>query len=228
MGYSPWTQWPPRMVRSRVSEPPESVSDESYEDSDVEEVARMSPMMNQFQIPSSPNVDLSSHHMYRTQALQPSVMTFQLSESMLQPVDDREDRHTLKSLLDMNIIADDESEATPPSPSTTCPTLSSIPFGGATFQAPDMMLQHDSAKVTRTSQSRVPFPSPSNVLFPSPQSPANSRVGGQRPSNSKHQKTYQCEQCKKIFSRPRGLAIHMNSHSGAKRTSFVCRRRVTC
>ena len=231
MGYSPWTQSPPRIVRSPASEPPESTSDESYQDSDVEEVTQMSPMMNQFQIQSSRNIDLSPHHMYRTQALQPSVMTFQLSESMLQPVDDPEHRHMLNSLLDMNIVADDESEVTHPSPSSTFPTSSSISLGGAKLQGPGMRLQHDREMVITTSQFRVPVPSPNSVPFPVPHSPANSRVGDQKPSGSKHQKKskmHQCEQCKKMFPRPSGLATHMNSHSGAKRMSFVRRRRVMC
>ncbi|KAG8216939.1 hypothetical protein J3R82DRAFT_7216 [Butyriboletus roseoflavus] len=211
-GYPPWTQSPPRIPRSPASEPPESTSDESYQDSDVEEVTRMSPMMNQFQIQSSRNVDLSPHHTYRTQALQPSVMTFQLSESMLQPVDDPENRHMLNHLLDMNIVADDESEVTHPSPS-------SISFGGARLQGPGMRLQRDGEVVTTTSQFRVPVPSPNSVPFPLAHSPANSRVGDQRPTGSKHQKKskmHQCEQCKKMFPRPSGLATHMNSHSGAK------------
>ncbi|KAG8217001.1 hypothetical protein J3R82DRAFT_7315 [Butyriboletus roseoflavus] len=177
---------PPRIMRTSASEPPESTSDESHKESDVEQVARMSPMMNQFQIQSW-NVEFS-HHIYRTQALQPS-MTFQLSESKLQPIDDPENRHMLNSPLDMNIVADDESKVTHPSPSSTFPTSSSIPFEDP------------------------------RLLGPS----TNSRVGDQRPSSSdrqKRSKLHQCELCKKMFARLSGLAIHMNSHSGAK--PFKC------
>ncbi|KAH0826704.1 hypothetical protein J3R83DRAFT_5097 [Lanmaoa asiatica] len=217
-GYSPWRQSSPRILRSPASEPPESTSDESYQDSD-EEVTRMSPMMNQFQIQSSRNINLSPYHMYRTQALQPSVMTFQLSKTMLQPVDDPENRYMLRSLLDMNIIADDESEVTHSSPSSTFPSSSSTSFGGARLQGPGMRLQHDSENVTRTNQSHTPVPSSNSIPFPTPHSPTNSRVGDQKPSGSKQQKKskmHQCEQCKKMFPRPSGLATHMNSHSGAK------------
>ena len=227
MEYSTWMQSPPRIARSPASEPPESTSDESFQDPDVDEVTQMSPMMNQFQIHSSRNVDLSSHYIYRAQALQPSVMTFQLSDTKLQPVDDPENRHTLRRLLDMSIIADHESEVTHPLPSSTFPSSSSIRFGGAKLQGPSMRLQHDGEKLTRSSQYRVPVASSNSIPFPSPYNPTNARVGDQRPPSLKQQKKskmHQCEQCKKMFPRPSGLATHMNSHSGAKRMSFVPRR----
>lgn len=229
MAYSTWIQSPPRALRSPASEPPESISDESYQDSDVEEVTQMSPMMNQFQIQSSRNVDLSPHHTHHAQALQPSVMTFQLSETMLQPVEDPENRHMLRSLLDMNI--DDRSEDTHPSPLSTFPSPS-IPFGGAMFQGPSMRLQRDREKVITTSQFRVPVPSPSDIPSRSLYSPTNSHVGDQRASGTKQQKKskmHQCKLCKKLFPRPSGLTTHMNSHSGAKRMSSARRRhRVAC
>ena len=224
-------QSPPRTARSPASEPPESTSDESFQDPDVDEVTQMSPMMNQFQIHSSRNVDPSSHHMYRAQALQPAVMTFQLSDTMLQPVDDPENQHTLRRLLDMNIVADVESEVTHPLPSSAFLSPSSTPFGGAKLQGPSMRLQRDGGKQTRTSQYRVPVASSNSIPFPSPHSATNARICDQRPPSSKQQKKskmHQCEQCKKMFPRPSGLATHMNSHSGAKRMSFVPRRRVTC
>jgi hypothetical protein len=214
----------PRIARSPASEPPESTSDESFQDPNVDEVTQMSPMMNQFQIHSSRNVDLSSHHMYCAQALQPSVMTFQLSDTMLQPVDDPENRHTLRRLVDMSIVADHESEFTHPHPSSRFPSSSFIPFGGAKLQGPSMRLQHDGEMLSRTSQYRVPAASSNSISFPSPHSPTNDRVGDRRPSGSKQQKKskmHQCEKCKKMFPRPSGLATHMNSHSGAKRMSFT-------
>lgn len=231
MGYHTWMQSPPRTARSPASEPPESTSDESFQDSDVDEVTQMSPMMNQFQIHSSRNVDLPPHHVYRAQALRPSVMTFQLSETMLQPVDDPENRHTLRRLLDMSIIGSDEVEVTHPPLSSTFPSSSSIPLGSATLQGPGMRLRRDSGRSSRTNQYRVAMASSNSIPFPSPHSATNVRVGDQRPPGVKPQKKsklHQCGQCKKVFPRPSGLATHMNSHTGAKRMSFVRRRRVTC
>jgi len=229
MGYHTWMQSPPRTARSPASEPPESTSDESFQDSDVDEVTQMSPMMNQFQIHSSRNVDLPPHHVYRAQALQPSVMTFQLSETMLQPVDDPEHRHTLRRLLEMSIVGGDEVEVTHPPPSSTFPPSSSITFRSATLQGPGMRLQRDSERSSSTSQYRVAMAASNSIPFPSPHSATNARVGASpRMKQQKKSKMHQCEQCKKVFPRPSGLATHMNSHSGAKRMSFVRRRRVTC
>ncbi|KAF8137609.1 hypothetical protein EV363DRAFT_1157424 [Boletus edulis] len=81
-----------------------------------------------------------------------------------------------------------------------------------------MRPQHDTEKLIRTNQYRVPVAS-SSVPFPSPHSPTNARVGDQKatsPKQPKRSKLHQCEQCKKMFPRPSGLATHMNSHSGAK------------
>ena len=226
MEYSTWMQTPPRTARSPASEPPESTSDESFQDPDVDELTQMSLMMNQFQIHSSRNVD--SPHLYRAQTLQPSIMTFRLSDTMLQPVDDPENQHTLRRLLDMSTIADEESEVTHPPPSSTSPSLSSVPFGGAQLQGPRMGLQHDGENLASTSHYRVPVASSDGIPFQSPHSPTNARVGDQGPSGSEQTRMHQCEQCKKIFPRPTGLAMHMNSHSGAKRMSFVRHHRVTC
>ena len=222
IGYSTWMS-PPRTARSPASEPPESTSDESFHDSDVDEVTQMSPMMNQFQVRASRNVEPSPHHMYRAQALQPSVMTFQLSEAILQPVEDPENRHPLRR---MSIVADNELEDTHPPPSTSL-SLDSISPGGARWQGPSMRLQHDNEKLTRTSQYRVPVASSNNVPFSSPHSPTHVRVDDQGGSGSRQQKKkskmHQCGQCGKLFPRPSGLATHMNSHSGAKRRSLARR-----
>lgn len=224
IGYSTWMQLPPRTARSPASEPPESTSDESFQDSDVDEMTQMSPMMSEFQIPPR-NVDPSHHHMYHARALQPSVMTFQLSETRLQPVDDPENRHTLRRMLDMNIVADDESEVTHPPPSSISPFSSSTPFRGARLQGPGMRLQHANEKLIGTNQYRVPMASSNIVPSPSTRSPTNTRLGDQSPTGSSRQtkksKMHQCEQCKKLFPRPSGLATHLNSHTGAKRMSFV-------
>ena len=214
---------PPRTARSPASEPPESTSDESFHDSDVDEVTQMSPTMNQFQVRASRNIEPSPHHMYRAQALQPSVMTFQLSEAILQPVEDPENRHPLRR---MSIVADNELEDTHPPPSTSL-SLDSISPGGARWQGPSMRLQHDNEKLTRTSQYRVPVASSNNVPFSSPHSPTHVRVDDQGASGSRQQKKkskmHQCGQCGKLFPRPSGLATHMNSHSGAKRRSLARR-----
>ena len=220
MAYSPWMQSPPRIIRSPVSEPPESTSDESHQDSDVDEVTRMSPMMNQFQIQSPRNIGLLPQHMHHAQALQPSVMTFQLSKTMLQPVDDPDNGQVLHSPPDMSMVADDESELTHRSPSSAPPPPFSIP---SRLQGPSMRLQHEMEKASQTSQFRVPVPSPSGVPFPSAHSPTNTCSGDQRPPGLKQQKKskmHQCQQCKKMFPRPSGLATHMNTHSGAKRMLF--------
>lgn len=217
----------PRTARSPASEPPESISDESFQDSDGDEVTQMSPMMNQFQVHSSRSVD--PQDMYPAQPLHPSVMTFQLSEAMLHPVDDPENCHTLHPLLDMNIAADEEPKDTHPPLSSTFPLSPSSLLGGARLQGPSMRLQRDGEKVTRTIQYRVPVAS-NSIPFPS-HSPVNARVGDQRASGSrqpKKSKMHQCEQCKKTFPRPSGLATHMNSHSGARRMSFVRCYRRTC
>ncbi|KAG9309951.1 hypothetical protein JVU11DRAFT_9983 [Chiua virens] len=217
--YSSWMASPPRMTRSPASEPPESTSDESHQDSDVEDATQMSPMMNQFQIQASRNVAHLPHHTFPAQALQPSVMTFQLSDAMLQRVDDPDNGHMLRSLLDMNIVADEESGVTHRSPSSTFLSSSSISPGTARIQGPGMRLQHDSKKVTQSSQFRVPVHSSNSDPFPSPHSPINSGPGHQRSTGVRQQKKskmHQCEQCKKMFPRPSGLATHMNTHSGAK------------
>jgi ankyrin repeat protein len=214
MGYSTWMQSSQSAARPPASEPPESTSDESFQNPDVDDMTQMSPMMNQFQIHSSRNVDLSPHYMYRAEALQPSFMTFQLSDTMLQPVDDPENQHTLRRLLDMSIIGDEESKVTHPPPSSTSSSSSSVPFGGTQLQGPSMRLQHDDGSLIRTGRVRVV--SSNSIPFQSPHSPTNARVDDRMPSGSKQQKKskmHQCKQCKKMFPRPSGLATHMNSHS---------------
>ena len=178
----------------------------------------MSPMMYQFQIHPSRNVDLPPQHMYHAQALQPSVMTFQLSNTMWQPVDDPENGQMIRGSPDMSIVADDESEFIHPSPSPS----SNFPPSMSFVQGPSMRLRHDSERA-QTSQFRVPVPTSNSIPFSSPHSPTNSRGGDQRPPGFKQQKKskmHQCQQCGKMFPRPSGLATHMNTHSGAKRMSF--------
>lgn len=203
-----------RIVRSPVSEPPESTSDESFQDSDAEEVIHMSPMMTQFQIPPSLNVD-------HAQALHPSAMTFQFSESVLQPVDDPDNGQTLRNSPDTSVVGDDESELAY-SPPPLILRSSSISFGSARMQGSGTRLQHDSEG---TNQLRMSVPTSSNTAFPSSHSPTDARAGDQRPPGIKQQKKskmHQCKLCKKMFPRPSGLTTHMNSHSGAKRMSFLC------
>ena len=184
----------------------------------MEEVTQMSPMMNQFQIQSSRNIELPRQHMHHAQALQPSVMTFQLSETMLQLIDDQENGETPRSSPAMSIIADDESDLANTSPPSTYLAPFSIP---SRLQGPSMRLQRESENPIPTSQFRMPVPSSSNIPFPSSHSPTNTRIGDQRLPGSKQQKRskmHECQQCKKLFPRPSGLATHMNTHSGAKRT----------
>ena len=72
---------------------------------------------------------------------------------------------------------------------------------------------------------RSPTPPPDSSLS-SPRLSAE-RPSGERskPSCQKKSKMHQCTVCQKWFPRPSGLATHMNSHSGAKRTyCFDCGR----
>jgi hypothetical protein len=208
---------------SPASEPAESTSDESYQDSDVEEIDLMSPMMNQFQVQSLGSHHLLPYHMHNTQALQPFVMTFQLSETMLQPVEDPENRHLLRSLLDMNLVTDHHSEVTYPSSSPSPSSSSQNGFRDARLHGhgKGTWHHHDTERVVSSAGlcMQVASPQSNSPPLPSSRSP-RSGFGFPRPPSSKQQKkskTHLCEQCNKVFPRPSGLATHMNSHSGAKR-----------
>ncbi|KIK93414.1 hypothetical protein PAXRUDRAFT_12679 [Paxillus rubicundulus Ve08.2h10] len=219
--YLHWMHPSKRVLASPASELAESTSDESYADSDAEETDLMSPMMNMFQVRSPGSPNLLPNHAHTTQALRPFVMTFQLSETMLHPVDDPEGRHILQSLLDMSLVAGDDSEVPCPPSSSSSPSSSPDCFRGAALQDQSTS-RHSSERAAGPGGFRIQLvssPPLTNLPFSSFESPLRSGLAIQRPSTSKQpkkSKTHYCEECGRGFPRPSGLSTHMNTHSGAK------------
>lgn len=203
-------------VESPSSSWAEAFRDDCVGDSSAEENMLTSPLVNQqllFPVYSRP---LLPHNVYGAPSGRPTVLTLQLSNNLLQPVDDPENDQILQSFHDSEVCDDTETDSagsyTPrSSPGSPATIISETPTA----------IQHsnciDEVSVVASGSSPSPIRhAVSGRLRSAANQSLRSAITPCKARSVKRQKMHKCVECGKPFPRPSGLATHMNSHSGAK------------
>lgn len=203
-------------VESPSSSWAEAFRDDCVGDSSAEENMLTSPVVNQqllFPVYSRP---LLPHDVYGGPSTLPTVLTLQLSNNLLQPVDDPENDQILRSFHDSEVCDDTETDSVGSYTPQSSPDLPvTVPSEIATT------VQHSNFvdEVSITASGASPSPIRHAVSGRLPSAAKRSLCSGITPRKARsvrRQKMHECEQCGKLFPRPSGLTTHMNSHSGAK------------
>lgn len=197
-------------VESPVSSWAESCPDNCFGDSNAEESMLMSPLVNPVRIPSSVN---SSMFSYTSPRVGPALLTLQLSNNLLRPVEDPENEQIIQSLHNTELSGDDDTDSAGSLTPSTPESHKDIILDGAD---PVKQGHCNSEMVIGTSHS---------CLVPTPQSSPR-KCSRSTPTTCRSKsgkklrpKMHECLECGKKFPRPSGLSTHMNSHSGEKRMS---------
>lgn len=213
---------PDRQSPSRQSQVSSDSASTEYtftDDSDIEAGAVMANMMANFQVPTPP-LDADTPMWVTEQELStPSILTFRLGRRSLRPVTDPDSARILENFDDTDEgtsegSCESISPSSPPfySPSSfydvrdarSCGNIGRTVTGGASPN--ERCLSYTPDESPSFCSRDIHSVTPRNV---------KPRTNG----SSKKSKMHECEICHKNFPRPSGLNTHMNTHSGAKRTS---------
>lgn len=191
--------------------------DNCFGDSNAVESILIPPSVNPVQVSSPIDTPLScSPH---TANAEPSVLTFQLSNTLFGPIEDPENEQIVQSFHDIEKSADDDTDSTgsfaPSTPDS---------YRDMSLDSPDN--QGHSGTVAGTSQSclaSTPQSSPRKLWRSGSQDVPSASTYKSRKGKKPRPKMHACLECGKKFPRPSGLVTHMNSHSGDKRmgSSFL-------
>lgn len=216
-----WCQPQHNAVESPVSSWAEACPDNCFGDSNAEESVLMSPLVNPVLIPSSIDASMFSYVPYTSPRVGPALLTLQLSNNLLRPVEDPENEQIIQSLRNTDLFGDDDTDSAGSLTPSTPDSHKDITLGCA-----------DPVKQGHCNSEMVIGASHS-CLAPTPQSsPRKSRPGdnqglpstpttyGSKSGKKSKSKMHECPECGKKFPRPSGLVTHRNSHSGAK--PFKC------
>lgn len=206
---------PPSAVESPSSSWAETCRDDRVGDSSAGEGMLISPLANQ-QFPSPVySRSLLPHHMCGAPSAQPAVLTFQLSNNLLQPVDDPENDQILQSFHDSEVCDDTETD----SAGSSSPESSSDSFSVVISEAATATQYNNydevSVGTSDSSPSLIRRTVSGRIRSVANQS-SRSAATLHKTKSAKRQKMHKCEECGKLFPRPSGLATHRNSHSGAR------------
>jgi Zinc finger, C2H2 type len=167
----------------------------------------MNSMLSEFSISSHPilssppsSASAASPYFDKTW-VRPSMSTMQMKSNSLEAIDDPESLNTFNSFIEHSDLYHSTTDNIPDG----LPSRSSSSQSGASRSTSesDASSQISSFPMDRTGRQ-------SN-------SASTSSAGGAPRKNKMHQ----CPVCPKSFPRPSGLETHMNSHTGARRTSTV-------
>jgi hypothetical protein len=198
----------------------------------------MNNMLSEFTLgsptPSSSSSSVSPASPYfDRRALQPSVYTMRMQENSLETLDDPNNRAALDSLIKssggIHSVSNEKNMDTLPFATHSIPPIgaqhahwSQSPMDNLpsdrVYNNPSRSTSSQSSASHSTSDSDSAQGNPSSlpigVTRRSHNPASNTSAGGVPRKNKMHQ----CRICDKWFPRPSGLATHMNSHSGAKRS----------
>ena len=186
----------------------------------------MNHMLSEFSLDSptfsSSSASPSSPYLDR-KALHPSMHTMRVHPDCLEPVDDHENPAALYSLIQSSDVTPNKNpefatQLMPPIPDQNGSWPMAFSATDRNYPNPSRSASSQSSASHSTSESDS---APNNSSFPigvarrtSNAAPSTTSSNGTPRKNKMHK----CSVCDKWFPRPSGLATHMNTHSGAKRT----------
>lgn len=210
-----WFRTSQNAMESPSSPWPETFGDGCVGDSIAGENMLISPLMNRQILSPLYSPSLLPHSTNGPPSIGPTVLTFQLSDNLMQRVDDPENDQLLQSFQDSGVCDDTETDSagssTPKSPSYSLVDV--VPEAANAIQQGNF--DEISVGTSHFPPPEIPH-SVSNPIRSSVNQPSRLAGTPQKAKPLKKQKMHKCEECGKLFPRPSGLSTHMNSHSGAK------------